>query len=657
MLVPAGLTLAGALALASGCQSPLVEYDTDLGKRLEPATTRSIDRIKLDRYTERAAVKATGASPTDAPKVPNRLAEREKVELTLDAARTSALEHNLDLDVAFYDPTIAAETLSRERAKFDSTFTTRGIWAETDSPTSSELTSAQAQTIQLEPGVRIPLRTGGTANVSLPMSRNRDNNAFSTLNPSYTSDVEFSLSQPFLRNAGRSFNTASIRIASYRQQASEARTKLEVIRQLAAVDRAYWILFQARGELDVRQRQYEVAFQQLERARRRVAAGAVPEIEVLRAESGLADSLEAIILAENAVLQRQRTLKRVVNLPGLDVDTRTLVIPSTPPDPVEYVFDRDLVQTAALRNRMELLELELQIAESVVGIEQAKNQALPLFTMDYTYRINGLGTQFTKSWDQTFRNNFEDWSVGLAAEVPLSNEVARAAVRQSILLRLQRLSSKQARELAIRQEVLDALDNIESTWQRVLAARQASILAGRTLQAEERQFNVGASTSTDVLDAAARLADAQSAEIRAIADYQIAQVDLAFAAGVLLGSSNVDWTPEPSATGHEPTPAEELPDRALFPQQGRPEDMMRRRRGAFPGDPIPPGQPAPPGQAAPGTAQEESPAPPSPVIEVPPAPGSPVPAPGSPAPVKPAAPQPAETEPPVAAGSPRSPNQ
>jgi len=47
-----------------------------------------------------------------------------------------------------------------------------------------------------------------------------------------------------------------------------------------------------------------------------------------------------------------------------------------------------------------------------------------------------------------------------------------------------------------------------------------------------------------VLDAAASLADAQLAEIRALADYQIAMVDIAFATGTLLGHAQIDWQPQ-----------------------------------------------------------------------------------------------------------------
>ena len=49
-----------------------------------------------------------------------------------------------------------------------------------------------------------------------------------------------------------------------------------------------------------------------------------------------------------------------------------------------------------------------------------------------------------------------------------------------------------------------------------------------------------------MLDAAARLADAQSSEVRAVADYEIARVDIAFGTGTLLGHGRVQWAPADS---------------------------------------------------------------------------------------------------------------
>ena len=49
----------------------------------------------------------------------------------------------------------------------------------------------------------------------------------------------------------------------------------------------------------------------------------------------------------------------------------------------------------------------------------------------------------------------------------------------------------------------------------------------------------------EFIPAAARLADAHAREVNALADYQVALVDLAFATGTLLGKDRIHWLPEP----------------------------------------------------------------------------------------------------------------
>ena len=119
---------------------------------------------------------------------------------------------------------------------------------------------------------------------------------------------------------------------------------------------------------------------------------------------------------------------------------------------------------------------------------------------------------------------------------------AKSRLRRAILSRLQTLATRDQRALQIRQEVLQSADAIASSWQRILASRQRVALAQRTLDVETRQFNLGLRTSTDVLDAQTKLADAQSSEISAVTEYQISQIDLAFATGTLLGAANIEWT-------------------------------------------------------------------------------------------------------------------
>lgn len=559
-------------ALLSACSpSPFERDGTDYARRVALNRLRSIAPATLGAY--RAAPTATAgthASPT-AESLRARFDGPESRPVSLEEARASALVNNLDLHVAIIEPAIAAQRVSEEDARFETAFTLRANYVDSQAPTSSSLSSAEFKSFSVTPGVRYKTRTGGTLDITLPASRDETNNSFTFLNPAYESDLLFSLSHPLLRGAGRRINTAAIRIAGYNEQAAGSRAKLEVMRQLTSVDRAYWLLSQARSELSVRQQQLELAQAQLDRAQRRVNAGAAADIEVVRAEEGVAQRIEAIIVAQNNVLLRQREFKRVTNMPGLGVESPTMVVPLTPPDPVQFEFDVPALVSHALDNRMELLELELRLASDAVQQGLDRNALLPLVNLTYSYRLNGLGSTFGRSMEDVYETRYPEWTLGVDAEFPWGNEAAKSRLRQTMLQRLADMATRDSREQTIRQEVLNAIDQIDTTWQRILAARQSVVASTRTFQGEQRQFDVGRSTSTNVLDASTRLAEAQLAEARALADYQIAQVDLAFATGTLLGADKVSWEPAPAPDIHQPDPAEEVPAQLAEPTPHNPD--------------------------------------------------------------------------------------
>lgn len=547
------LILAALLPGLASCENPLKQRDY-LGRHVAPEETQRIEAKSLADQSRTPPVSVDQAADDAVRKIVQPATAPASLDLALADVRAAALEHNLDLQVEVFNPAIAQYDVDAERAKFESTFNFSARRAITDSPTDVATEGSQVKRNDFDLGVNVPLRTGGTVNVDLPFADTKTNNPFSLLNPSYDAALRFSISQPLLRNAGVNVNTHSIRVAEYQQTITSARTKLEAIRILADADKAYWRLYAARRILEVRQKQYELAVSQLEQAQRRVSAGELAQIEVTRAKSGVASSLQDIIIAQTAIRRGQRDLKRIMNRPDMPINSPTELVTVTEPDPRSLDLDPDALATFALDNRMEMLELELQLAIDASTVDFRRNQKLPLVTLDYTYGINGLGSTYGRAFDQLLPDrSFEDHIVGLNVSVPLGNEQAEAFYRQAILTRLQRLATREQRNASIRQEVFDALDGLLENWQRILAARQESIFAGATYEAEKRQFDVGVRTSTDVQDALARLADAQSREIQALANYEISQVDIAFATGTLLGQDQIRWEPkygEPIESAH-----------------------------------------------------------------------------------------------------------
>ena len=231
-----------------------------------------------------------------------------------------------------------------------------------------EISGSQTEYIGTGLGVQVPLRTGGRINFDLADNRIKTGSIYSVFDPSYSSDMSLSISQPLLRNAGKRTTTYAIRIAEYERQITDAITKLEVIRIIAAVDRVYWYLYAARRELEVRKQQYDLAKALYEQALRFVDAGDKPQVEVIRTEAGVAQQLEAIIIAENNVRVQERDLKRTLNKAGLEMQTPTVLIPATEPDPMRYELQRKQLVATAMEHRMDMLELELQIAEDVAAV-------------------------------------------------------------------------------------------------------------------------------------------------------------------------------------------------------------------------------------------------------------------------------------------------
>ena len=461
-------------------------------------------------------------------------------KLSLAECRSAALERNLDLKVQLYVPAIARSQVSQEEAKFE-TAITANYQKQSNNLVGNDPTTGLLATDQLTTGLMMPLATGGTFTPQILTTENDPTVALATGTDNWQSGLAFSISQPLLQGAGIETNTASIRVAKLNSQIADARTKLESIRLLANVDRSYWNVYAAARELEVRQQQYQLALAQLERARRRVSAGDAAQIEVIRAESGLGSTIENIIVSDNRLRLRQRDLKRLINDPELNMDSPTYVITTTDPRPLGLKFDPEKLAQQAVENRMEMLELELQLAIDATNVDLARNAALPLFTVDYQYNVQGTSDNFTKSWSL---GQDDGYTFSANAKIPLGNEAAKNKIQQAVLNRLQRMATRDLRRQTIRQELFNAMDNLQNSWRRILAARLETALAGRTYEGEKRQFDLGIRTSTDVLDAASRLGDAQSKEVTALAGWQISLVDLAFATGTQLGQAQINWTSE-----------------------------------------------------------------------------------------------------------------
>ncbi len=536
----------------------------------EPQEARRIEQQSIEEESESAPKSIEESLKSIRERVPSAKDEAPQAvrelesglePLTVAEMRALVLENNLDLDVALLDPDIARLQISAEEGRFDAVIGSRFAFRRVETPrlnqnlvdfTSDDpvLDGAEVKPTEIgqtrdeldfDLGVRLPLPTGGEIAVKGLLDRKR------TLDPKnfsqYLAGTRFSLSQPLLRDAGRNASFASIRLARVDQRISEVRTKLAAMRILARAEKAYWRLFAARKLLDVRAEQFRLAQESLDLVYRRVEQGLTARVEIARTEVGLYQRVEALIVAEVEWRLRQRDLKVFLATKRFPLRGERMIDVTTEPLLAGLDLDADALIQRALDERLELIEVELGIVRDGIEIAFRENQVLPIVNLDFEYgtlsRDDSLDNAWTSQWD--FDN--PDLSVGIRFEIPFTNQRRLAQRDTALLAKSQRLATQRARELMVREEVFDMLDIIDRNWQRIVAARQNVIVAGVNYDAELRQFEQGLRTMREVFEALSDLGDAQIREIGAIVDYQIAQIDLAFATGTLLGYSRVSLAP------------------------------------------------------------------------------------------------------------------
>jgi outer membrane protein len=511
-----------------GCAASSIEKETTT-KALKDKLDK-IDTVQLAEHSSTPPVTVEQATEQITRQVAEPNESRKTITLSLDQVRAYALENYLDLKVELVSPSIAQSAFDEEQAKFESVlFGSTGIeHAETvDTGDVSELRASEV-------GIEKPLPTGGSIGVSVPFSEgDYDSGGLAE------AAISFSYIQSLLRGAGTRINTQSIRIAGHQWNIISARTKLAAIYLLANADIAYWRLYAARKELDVRHEQYKLAQNQLSYARKMVVAGSAPKIEIVRAEAGLASRLEAVISAETTVQSRVRDLQRIMNRSDIPMEVNTDIMPLTEPNPLGLELDKEALAEQALENRMDIIELEQLLTIDDLSIELARNAILPDLTVNYTYAGRTRGRSLGSTLEDLTRGTFDDHSVSLSAAIPLGNEAAKARLQAARLTRKQDLARRERLRQIIRQDVYEAVSELDKNWRRILAAEQGVTAAERDYSVEQSQFQLGRRTSTDVLFAVTRLADAQLSKIRALVDYEIAQINLARATGTLLGHGQI----------------------------------------------------------------------------------------------------------------------
>jgi outer membrane protein TolC len=408
------------------------------------------------------------------------------------------------------------------------------------------------------------LTSGTNLGVNLLMTRSSTNSIFTTINPSYTGLVQYTLTQHLLKGWGRSNNTSQIRIAQNNQKISESQFEGQMMDLVAQAERSYWDLVFAAEDIKIKQRSMDLAQKTLSDNQIQVRIGTLAPIDLVQAESDLANRRVQYVTSTYTEVQTQDQVKKLITSqsdPGLVL---AKIIPSQGirmPEASD-VMPVEAAIKVALENRPEMKQLQLTMQNKKSDLEYTKNQLLPTVDLTASYLQNGVGGRTTlrdfshgfagapiigtipggisDAFGQLFGYQFTGYSVGISVTIPLSNRAAigdNARAMTDERTAEQKISS-QAQQIAL--EVRNALTAVEMNKAKIEATMTARELGERRLDAEQKKFNLGASTVRFVLQEQTNLAQAQTDELQAIVNYTKSLVDLDHSMGMTLKKNNVE---------------------------------------------------------------------------------------------------------------------
>ncbi len=515
--------------------------------RAAAATATTVALLLLGAPRADAQTPPAAPPAASAPQVTASTDGGTVLTITRDDAVRMAVEHNPDLAVSRYDPAVSETAVAQAESAFVPTLQT-GLQrnSQLQPPVNLFGGAAGTQTDLWSGNVGLTqqLRWGGGSYLfSWDSSRTTTNSIISSFNPALASSLQVAFSQPLLRDFKTDPARAQLEISRRNREIADTRFVEASVSTRSDAERAYWSLVSAIALVNVQQRALDLALE-LERTNRaRVDVGQSPPLDLVAAQAEVAQRQENLIVARTNARQAEDLLRTLTVDPNRD-DYWTLRLqpadtaPAAGPPP-----DVDAAVKRALAERTDLIRARKDIQNADTTISLSRSETLPDLRLQANYLTDGAGgsrllrtggfpgtivgtevTRFGSVLDQLVSADYPTWTLGLQFSYPLGKSAAEAALARARIQRDQSAARLRSLELTAVRQIREAALRLEQNQQRIETTRLGRDLAEQRLDAEQKRFEVGLSTSFLVIQAQRDLAIARNNELQALLDYQLASV-------------------------------------------------------------------------------------------------------------------------------------
>ena len=442
---------------------------------------------------------------------------------------------------------------------FDPALVGQFNWSHTTTPQSTLSYGTSTLTTQgfiANAGIQQGFATGAVAGLAFDNTRQSLNALNSAYNPFTGSSLGLNVTQPLLRGFGRSLNRRFIRIAANEQRIGSMLFQQQLIATVYGVIRLYTDYVALYEDERVRQETVTLAEKLVSDTKAQVDEGTLAQVELTRANAQLFSTRQDLINSRGLREEQEAILKNVLTRSEDAAIRSAHVIPSDTlsiPERDEIRPVQDLIEDA-IAHRPDLGQARLQIENSLIGLQGARNATLPEVDLIGIMQNNGLtgaanglvnnpnpelSGGYGGALGQVLARDYPTYGIGVQVTLPIRNRIAEADLaRDELQVKQSQIRERQLQHQA-RLEVEDAVIAMRRARASYEAAVQARRFQQESLEAEQAKFEEGSSTAFFVIQYESLLAQAKSTEVAAMSSYIKARAALQRALGSILDENRI----------------------------------------------------------------------------------------------------------------------
>jgi HAE1 family hydrophobic/amphiphilic exporter-1 len=554
--------------------SPTVQPNVDDKQNVQPENLTGVPTVAPNYQKDDKSLPDLGRVGVDM---------MEQKPLGLKEAITLALENNKDIEVTRQNVKIAEFDLQSARGFYEPRFSGQTYYERATTPNVSIFSSNATTTTNSIVGNAgftgsLP-RFGTTYNATVSNQRVNTNNPISILSPQNNSSFNLGITQPLFR--GRRFDQPRrvIEIAKRNLSLTDTQFRQRSIEIITNVQRAYWDLVYALRNLQVQRDGVRDAKDQLEHNKRLVDEGSLAPIDVVAAETQVANIEQGVYEALETVGRAENTLKNLIAQNKDDSLWRESIVPT---DSVDLEAPRTTLPealTLALDNRPEIEINKVQTDINALDQRFYREQTKPQIDLTASYTSSGVGgsqnpdfvpfltvtclptdtacldaqaqralaqqrqlaTLTGSSITDVFANRYPTFRAGVVFNLPLfGDKTAKANLGKSLVQGQQIQTQRQQIEQTIQVDVRNALQSVRTAEARLRSAAISRENSQKQYESEQRKLDAGQSDVYKVLERQTALIAARSNELRAQTELNKSIADLQRATGNSLKANNVE---------------------------------------------------------------------------------------------------------------------